>query len=612
MQLLKQRPAAENGGDSGEKPRKKGRFPVRRVVAVVIIAGVAAAAVGARALFFTEEEQVALTDTTTYGTLSTAIEGTATTMPNDSVTVTTASTAEILEVYVSAGDTVEEGDLLYVQDDAQLDEEIETYQDEMAELEEELEGYYDQLADLQESLSALTVTAPFAGRLTEVDAEEGDSVQSGGRLAVLVDDSTMTLTQYFSYAYADQVYVGMDAGVSVASLMLNLEGTVTDVQMVERLTAEGTRCFAVTVAVDNPGALTEGMTGAGYLVADSGEKIYPAVEGSLEYGDEETIQAEVSGEITYADAVPYQMVSAGQTLFTVDGSDYEEQLETVNKRITQTEEKIASAQEKIDEAEASRSDYGVTAEISGKVISVGVKAGESPRMEGTTAVTIYNMDTMTITANIDELDIDKIEMGMDVTIVASSGEATYQGTVTEISYEATNSSGVAYFPITIEIDSAGELSAGVNVSYYISTGDDEEGVLVPISALKSTDEGTCVFVKSDTRPDNAIDLDDGVVPDGFYAVPVEVGATNSQYARIVSGVEADTEVFTRYQNAAPSGGETTSQGVDGEAQEGFPGGDFSGGDFSGGGFPGGGQMPDFSGGGTSGGGMGGGMGGPRG
>lgn len=550
MQLLKQQPVVESGGDNGEKHRKKGRFPIRRVVALVVVVGVvAAAAVGARALFFTEEEQVALTETTTYGTLSTAIEGTATTTPNDSVTVTTASTAEILEVYVSAGDTVEAGDLLYVQDDAQLDEEIETYQEEIAELEEELDGYYDQLSDLQESLSALTITAPFAGRLTEVDAEEGDSVQNGGKLAVLVDDSRMTLTQYFSYAYADQVYVGMSAGVSVASLMLNLEGTVTDVQMVERLTAEGTRCFAVTVTVNNPGALTEGMTGAGYLIADSGEKIYPAVEGSLEYADQETIQAQVAGEITYADAVPYQTVSAGQTLFTVDGSDYEEQLETVNKRITQTEEKITSAQEKITEAEESRSDYSVTAEISGKVISVGVRAGESPRMEATTAVTIYNMDTMTITANIDELDIDKIEMGMDVTIVASSGEKTYRGTMTEISYEATNSSGVAYFPITIEIDSAGELSAGVNVSYYISTGDDEEGVLVPLAALKSTDEGTCVFVKADTRPDNAIDLEDG------------------------------------------------------EEQEGFPGGDFSGGEF-----PGGGQMPDFSGGSTSGGVMG----GPRG
>ncbi|MCI5927776.1 MAG: hypothetical protein MRZ73_04450 [Pseudoflavonifractor capillosus] len=52
MQLLKQRPAVESGGDSGEKPRKKGRFPIRWVVALVVVVGVvAAAAVGARALF---------------------------------------------------------------------------------------------------------------------------------------------------------------------------------------------------------------------------------------------------------------------------------------------------------------------------------------------------------------------------------------------------------------------------------------------------------------------------------------------------------------------------------------------------------------------------------
>lgn len=48
MQLLKQQPAVETGGDCGEKPRKKGRIPVRRIVALIVVVGVvAAAAVGA-------------------------------------------------------------------------------------------------------------------------------------------------------------------------------------------------------------------------------------------------------------------------------------------------------------------------------------------------------------------------------------------------------------------------------------------------------------------------------------------------------------------------------------------------------------------------------------
>ena len=566
------------------RPRRK-ITPKRLVLLAVVAAAVAGGAVGVRQLFFSQEERTALTERTTYGSLATTIEGTGTTVPADSVTYTAASDSEITGVYVSAGDTVEAGQLLYTQDSTELDEQIETYQDEITELENTLSDAQSQLADLNESMAALSVTAPFSGRITDVTAEVGDSVNAGTKLATLVDDSQMTLTQYFSYAYEDQVYVGMEAGISVASLMRTIEGTVTEIKKVDRVTTEGTRCFAVTVTVENPGALTEGMSGAGYLVADSGEKLYPAVEGTLEYYASKDIVAEVGGELTAVNVSDYESVSKGKVLFFVDGSDLEKQVESVERNITQTQEKITQAQEKITQTEEQRADYNVTAEISGKVIMVGVQEGESPRQAGQTAVTLYNMDSMTITANIDELDIDNISMGMEVDVTQSGAETDthYTGTVTAISYEATNTNGVAYFPITITIPSDGALSAGVNVSYTITVGDESEGVLAPIAALQNTTEGVCLFVKADSRPDNAVDLEEGVVPDGFYAVPVETGVSNSQYVRILSGVEEDVEVFTRYQQAAPSGGDTTSQGESGQEMEGMPG-------FSGGGGMAGGNM----------------------
>ena len=589
MQLTALRKKAEGSAPPERKPGR--RLTVRRGAALLLVLALAAgAALGGKALFFSGEEQTPLTEQTTYGSLSTTLSGTGTTMPADSVTYTTASETEITGVYVSAGDTVEVGELLYTQDDSELDDQIEEYQDQITEQENQLDDYQEQLAQLQEEIAALTVTAPFAGRITDVAVDVGDNVAAGTKLATLVDDSQMCLTQYFSYAYEDQVYVGMKAGVSVASLMLNQEGTVTDIQMVDRVTAEGTHCFAVTVTLDNPGAFTEGMTGAGYLVADSGEKLYPSVEGELEYRRSQDLTAEVGGEVTGIGAVDYEQVSAGAVLVQLDGADYQKQVESVNKQITQTQEKIAEAEEK-------RSDYAVTAELAGKIIMVNVREGESPREAGQTAVVLYNLDSMTITANIDELDIDGIAMGMEVDITQSGAESDthYTGTVTEISYEATNSNGVAYFPITITIPSGGALSAGVNVSYSITVGDESEGVLAPIAALKSTSQGTCLFVKADAAPDNAVELEDGVVPDGFYAVPVETGVSNSQYVRILSGVEEGVEVFTRYQQTAPSGGDTTSQGQS-EEQSGFPGGgempDFGGGmpGGMGGGMPGGGPM----------------------
>lgn len=594
MKLLNRKKQVDTGDAQAQQPRPKKKFKKKPLIIALVLAALAVGgAIGAKALFFTAETKTAVTEKTTYGSLSTTIEGTATTTPADSVTITVASTATIEEVFVSAGDTVAVGDPLYTQDDSELDDQIEDYQSQIEDYQDQLTTSYEQLASLQETLSALSVCAPFSGRLTEVTADVGDSTQKGGKLAVLVDDTTMKLKQYFSYAYEGDIYMGMSAGISVADLMSNLTGTVTDIQKVERITTEGTRTFAVTVTLDNPGALTEGMTGAGYLVSHAGDKLYPAVEGTLEYQNSKTLTAGVSGEISTVKAVAYQKVNKGDALFVIDGSDYQTQVTSTNQKITQVQDKITALQEKIAETEEKRGDYTVLSTIAGKVIMVQVRAGEKPRQAGQTAVSIYNLDTMQVNANIDELDIDSIEKGMTVKITQSGSEkdTTYEGTITEISYEATNSSGTAYFPITIEIPAEGALSAGVNVSYTITVGDAEEGVLVPIAALKKTDSGTYVFVKADSRPQSAEDVEGVEVPDGFYAISVEVGVTSSRYARILSGVEQDVELFTRYQNAAPGNGSTTSEGTV-DTEQTFPGGDMSG---NSGGNMGGGR-PDFSGG----------------
>lgn len=600
-------------GNAPVSTAKRRKWKKKTVVLMVVaLAAVIAVSILCWKLFFAQEERQIRTGETTFGALSATIEGTGVTLPNDSVTYTTASSSEILEVCVSAGDTVKEGDLLYRQDDSEIDEEIDEYKDEIGENEDSLIDYYDQLEDLYEEMGSLTVTAPVAGHLLEVKAEEGDTVRVGDILAVLVDDAAMTLKQYFSYAYEDQVYVGMEAMVSIPGLMLNKTGTVTEIHKVERITTEGTKCFAVTIEVDNPGALTEGMEAGGYLLAGDGSKLYPAIGGTLEYAATKTITAQASGEITSCPVQAYQRVTAGERLFVIAGDSYETQLKNLNTQISRAEEKIATLNERIAEAEEKRENYAVRSEIDGTVIMVSVREGTTTQA-GRTAVMIYNLDSMSITVNIDELDIEYVTAGMDVTIVRSGAESdqVWTGTVSEVSLEASNSGGVSTFPVTIDIPSEGELSAGVSVSYYIRTGDSEEGVLAPVAAVQYTDEGTCLFIRADSRPENAIDLKSSDLPEGFYAVPVETGTSNARYTRILSGAEEGMTLFLGYVQRAPGGGNTTSQGSGANSefpQMGLP-------DFSGGQMPnfGGGNMPSFggSGGGMPGMGGGGGM-GPRG
>ena len=588
-----------------KQPKKKIFFKL--IILVLLLAG---ACFGIYNLFFREKQAEIITAFTKYASVTTTISGSGTTVPKNIQSVTAASNAKILKVYVSAGDKVEAGDLLYEQDASAIDDAIEDYNDQIDDLEEEIDDYEkmiddyeEQLKEANENLSNLIIYAPISGHLSAVGAQNGDDVQNGTRLAVINDDSRMKLTQYFSYAYEDKVYIGMKASVSIASQMSVAEGTVEAIDKVEYMTRTGAKCFAVTIAVDNPGSYTEGLSASGYLITEDGEKIYPSKEGCFEHYETKTIKAEVSGTITAYALSEYGYVEKGQLLAEIDSDTYQNQITTLEKQIKRyngyienNRNKIETIKEAIEETEEKREDYYVRAEISGTIISCNVEEGSKPSTM-LPAVVLYNLDVMEISVNIDELDVDYLAQGMEVQVVRStaSGSQTYTGIITELSLEGTASNGVSYFPAVIEIESEGKLSAGVSVSYYIYIGEADDGVLAPISALRQTSEGICLFVKSDTRPDDAIDIEGVEVPNGFYAVPVETGTSDSQYVRIEGGVSENTEVFVGYKQSAPSGGDSTSKSQTSSSGQDFGSFDGMNGSF-GGGMPGGNMQGGMSGG----------------
>ena len=537
--------------------KKSGKGKKKVVLLGVTAILLVAAGLGVYKLFFQQEEKTPVTGKTTYGTLNEAIEGSGTTTPADSVTYEVNGT--VLEWNVKAGDEVKAGDLLYVLDSSAAEEEILEYQVDLEEL-------YEDLNDVLDNINNQNVTAPFSGRVQNVQGEVGRNTQNGTQLALLVDDSVMETTLYFGYQYQDALYEGMEVTVSVPEQMLNLTGKVTDIRYVDYITTEGMHCFSAVIQVKNPGALTEGTTVTCWVDDGSGSPIYAVGDGTLDYVNKQTITAGASGELTAVNVVDYQRVTAGQTMFVIDASGYENQLETLRKQIENMEDKIADLQDAVD------TEYSRYADIDGQVVSANYS---SNRMTGAHmgSVTIYNQQTMEIAVNIDELDADFLEEGMAVTVYRSTSSNTvyYPATLTYLSLEATaGSSGVSTFAATITIDSQGKLASGVTVYYSIDASGGEvtgDTVLAPVSALCSYDDGYYLLVQRDKKPDNAIDpaavggsLTD--YPAGYYAVPVEVGDYNGTYIQILSGVEKDETLFLRYMNARPAGGDKTSQGAE--------------------------------------------------
>ncbi len=558
-----------------DKPQfKKKKTKLRTIILLAIIVLIlAGGGYGIYRLFFYEEPIEIVTGTTVRDSITTVIEGSAVTSPTSFQMLAVPVEGIVDEVYVSQGDTVEVGDLLYTIDGDSIEEDV-------ADLEATIADYEDQLDELYESIGNLTVNAPFSGKLLNVSVNDEDEVSANTAIATLVNDSKMLADLYFSTAYKDYITEGMAAEVSIPVYMTTLTGSVADIKDVSYITAEGAECFKVTIAIDNPGILTEGLDVTA-TITSAGLVMSPADSGTLEYYQTKTITAGASGEITLYNLDDSLRVSSGDLLAVIDNDSYENQVETLEK-------KIDSANLGLDELNENMADCSATAEVAGTVIFVRIEAGDEVTA-GTSSMAIYNTDTMEIEADINEIQNEYIELGMEVAITKSgaTSDQTYVGTITEVSLEATSSNGVAYFPITVTIESEGALSSGVYVSYSITAAQAEDVVLAPVAGVKQTTAGTCLFIESDTPPEDAVELDEGIVPDGFYAVVVETGLSSNNYVEITSGnVEEDVTVFEQYVStgSSVSGSDKTSESQDSEFP--MPGGDFSG-MQGGGGMPGG-------------------------
>jgi multidrug resistance efflux pump len=405
-------------------------------------------------------------------------------------------------------------------------------------------NYEKQLNALMESYNDLTVKAPYAGTfINAADIDVGDDVASGTKLGTLVDDKTMKLELYFSYSYENEVTVGQTAAVSIPATMDQLTGTVQEVNYVRKVTPEGSMLFQVVIKIDNPGALSADMGASATLSATSGETIYPYEAGKLTYNRSTDIMTKVGGEALNVNLLSYSQVSNGETLLVMDGEDNDEQVATLENQLKTANETLVKAQDNLK-------NFNAMAPMSGTVLSCTLTPGEKVE-SGRVAVTIADTTVMTVEAQIDQINIAYVKPGMycDITQWGRNGQEMFGGTVESVSLEGKFENGVSFYPAIIKVDNPdGRIMSGMYVDYSLVASQSDDCLKVPVQAVKYTESGTCLFVKAESPPANALDaaalgLD---VPAGFYAVPVTVGLSDNTHAEIVEGVEEGAEVFTQF------------------------------------------------------------------
>lgn len=549
LRVLEEKKARREAAAKLKRKKIRRKRIITSVIALAVVGGIA---FGMMQLFKEKKPELTVwSQPVMRGPISSSVTGSGETKALKSATLTLSSGGTVQEVYVQEGQQVKEGDPLYKVDSTEAQKAVEDAQ-------KTVNDYQKQIDALNKSYADLTFTAPFTGKLIDApDLKVGNTIASGEKLGKLVDDSTMKLSLYFSYAYEQEFSVGKTATISIPTTMTNVTGTVETINKVQRISPEGSKLFEVIFSMKNPGTLTEGMGATASLKAADGSEIFAYEPGTLTYNRSVDLTTKAGGELIKVNLINYGTVQSGTVLVQMKGDNNDDQMASLNTSLSDAQANLKKAQESLAK-------YNAVAPISGTVLSVGLQPGQTVPTD-TTAVSIADTSIMTVEIKVDSMNISYVKAGMSCDIVQydmNGDQTTVPGTVTSVSLEGKNENGVSYFPATIQVENPdGQLRPGMYVEYSMTASQVDDCLQVPLQAVKQTQLGTCVFVEGEPT-DKALDPAElGMeVPEGYYAVAVTIGVSDQANVEIKEGLEEGQNVFIQYMTNEGSSWDTGGMG----------------------------------------------------
>ena len=499
-------------------PKKKRRWP--KVVIAVLLVLAALFFFVIRPMLGAGKELLAgayLTSTAQMQEMTVSVSSTGTIQPIDSYNVSGMVTGEVLEAPFEVGDQVEKGDVLYRIDPGSAETALQQAQLSV----QQAQLNYDSIVD------GLNPKASGAGVVQKLHVKKGDLVSAGSPIADISDTSTMTLTVPFQSADAQRIAVGSSAQVTLAGTLETLTGTVESVANADLVGNGGALVRQVKIRVQNPGALTTSTTATAKVGS-----ISCAGSGTFEANLTQTVVATGSGEVVSLNVSAGSRVSAGQVLATLGGSSAQTSLENASISLQNAQLSLQNAQDALD-------NYTITAPISGTVIEKNFKAGDtidnnSLTAAGGTLAVLYDMSTLTFEMKIDEKDINKVQVGQEVTITADAVEGvTFSGVVDTVNINGTTVSGQTNYPVTVVINDPQDLKPGMNVSADIIVERAGTVLCVPVDAVNRGSDKPTVQVAQE----GALDENGNVVdPSKLETREVTLGRNDNDNIEITSGL----------------------------------------------------------------------------
>ena len=516
--------------EPGSKKRKKRRRIIAIAVVVVLAALLIVPRLAGGGPANTSQSSYVL-DTVSRRDITVVVSGSAALEPADSYVVNALVGGEILSADFEEGDVVEKGALLYQIDTGDVENSIERSRLSV----ERAQMSYDQALDGRDDL---VIEANESGVIVELMVEEGDSISMGQTIASIRDSATMTLRLPFPSDDAQSFTIGQAATVTLDSTFETLNGTVTEIAPVDEVLAGNVMVRNVIIEVQNPGGIApQSMASAMVGTAACTQS------AAFEYQAETTVTASAAGTVDALLVQEGDSVVKNQAILRLESDSLDDSIRSAELSLRDAQLSLQSTIDQLD-------NYSITSPIAGTIVEKNYKQGD--KLDNSSALsdslcTIFDLSYLTLTLNVDELDVAKIEVGQKVAVTAEAVEGqSYRGVVTKVNINGTTMGGVTSYPVTVRIDETDGLLPGMNVDVEIEV-QSETGVLaVPVSAVE---RGNRVLVKTgETVEGTGTTLDENGLPVGYEYREVTLGINDDDYIQITGGLEEGDEIaYAAYQ-----------------------------------------------------------------
>ena len=213
-----------------------------------------------------------------------------------------------------------------------------------------------------------------------------------------------------------------------------------------------------------------------------------------------------------------------------------EEYDKVAQQLSQAKEEAAAAQDALEvvrdgvsKANAKSSSTLVRSTITGLILDIPVKVGNSviqanTMNDGTTVATVANMKDLIFDGQIDETEVGALSEGMPVEIsIGALQDYSFDAMLEYISPKAVESNGANQFEIkaAVKADPNQQIRSGYSANAEIVLQKVEQVLAVSESALEFSGDSTFVYLKG---------------ADGFVRTPVTTGISDGINIEIKSGL----------------------------------------------------------------------------